>query len=345
MSHSSGISVSQALRERFGEALDSSKIRLIKAQIKDNEIDFVSNLPSEDLIAQDFDKIPSFLDPCDPCYILFRCDDVDANGVHLWMLMCYVPDKSKVRDKMTYASSRSNLRLQLGSNRFTDEVFGTVPGDFNEQGISAYKNMKSADVPLTWTEQQAIQDKEGGVFVGGSGTAHVHGIAFPVDDAANTAVKGLLSGQHNLVQLAIDVKNERIVLHDAKQVTVPELCDLVPLDVPLFHLFSFEHQHDNQTLAPIIFVYSCPDGSGPTKSAPVRLRMLYSSSKANVEGIITSMGGNVALKLEINQGTELDENSLLLQLHPDKPEEKKAFSKPKGPSKGGKRLIRSDKKE
>lgn len=55
------------------------------------------------------------------CYILYRAQQDE------WVIFCYVPDKSKVKDKMLYASSRSNLRQQLGSNFFKDEIFGTVP--------------------------------------------------------------------------------------------------------------------------------------------------------------------------------------------------------------------------
>jgi len=90
-------------------------------------------------------------------------------------------------------------------------------------------------------------------------------------------------------------------------------------------------------------IYSCPDGSGNTKSAPVRLRMLYSSSKANIENILTSVGGKTDVKMEVNQGSEVHPEAIVLLLHPPKEEKKEAFAKPKGPTRGGKRLIRDPK--
>lgn len=51
----------------------------------------------------------------------------------------------------------------------------------------------------------------------------------------------------------------------------------------------------------LVFIYSCPDGSGNTKSAPVKLRMLYSTSKANAENVATSTGLEVALKVPIHK--------------------------------------------
>eukprot|EP01112_Ceratiomyxa_fruticulosa_P013115 TRINITY_DN366_c0_g1_i1.p1 TRINITY_DN366_c0_g1~~TRINITY_DN366_c0_g1_i1.p1 ORF type:complete len:347 (+),score=65.28 TRINITY_DN366_c0_g1_i1:199-1239(+) len=346
MSHSSGISISKELHDHFGNAISSGAIRFIKAQIKNEVITYISDHPNTGAsLHEDLDKIPSFLDPTEPCYILFRGDEVDNNGNNLWFLMCYVPDKSKVREKMTYASSRSNLKQQLGSNRFSDEIFGTVPGDFNYKGYEAYRNMKHADVPLTWSEHQSITEKEGGVFVGGSGTAYVHGVAFPVEQAVLDAIKGLVDGAHNYVQIAIDADAERITLSYAKDIEAEELPAQVPNDHPRFHFHRYDHEYEGQQLQPIIFIYSCPDGSGSTKSAPVRLRMLYSSSKANAESILTSTGTKIDLKIEVNQGSELTEHHLSHQLHPEKPEEKKTFSRPKGPAKGGRKLIRSEKKE
>lgn len=46
-------------------------------------------------IPQDLDKVPTYLEPTVPAFILFRQDEKGARG-YLWILMCYVPDKAKV---------------------------------------------------------------------------------------------------------------------------------------------------------------------------------------------------------------------------------------------------------
>lgn len=342
MSHSSGIPVSQALTDTFGDALKSDQTRFIKVQIQNDELVPVATCPLGSNYEDDLDKIADFLDKTDPCYILFRLDEKNSNG-YIWVLMCYVPDKAKVRDKMTYASTRSNLRRQLGSTYFSSEIFGTVSGDFDRKGYKAFVAMQKSENPLTWGERQSIQEKEQGVYVGGSSTAHVHGVAFPVESSASQAVKALLEGGNNYVQLAIDVENEKIILSNSKDVTLETLGSQVPTnDQPRFHFFRYDHTFEDEEQRPIVMVYSCPDGSSGTKSAPVKLRMLYSSSKANIENILTSLGGKVAVKLEVNTGPEVTPESIVNVLHPQKEEEKKAFAKPKGPSKGGKRLIRNN---
>lgn len=340
MSHSSGIAVSQALSDTFGEALTSEKTRFVKVQISNDELIPTGTLPLGSDYEADLDLIPSHLDEKDPCYILFRLDSRSPQGWE-WVLMCYVPDKSKVRDKMTYASTRSNLRKQLGSSNFVYEIFGTVAGDFNREGYKAFVTMQKSETPLTWTERQSIQEKEQGVYVGGASTAYVHGVAFPVATDVVEALQSLQNDGSNYVQVAIDVEKEQIILDRALNLeSIDDLGGQVPLGEPRFHFFRYDHEFDGEDLKSVIMVYSCPDGSGSTKSAPVKMRMLYSSSKANVESIFTSTNGKIATKMEVNQGSEVTGDSINALLHPQKEEEKKAFAKPKGPSKGGKRLIR-----
>jgi len=341
MSHSSGIPVSKGLADTFGNAITSPSTRLIKVKIENDELVAKGTVQAVSDWEADLDSVVQHLEPNDPCFILFQTDDkstqVAGNG---WLLMCYVPDKAKVRDKMTYASSRANLRRQLGTTYFVDEVFGTVPADLNKAGYHAHRTMQKSESPLTWSETQSNQEKEQGVFYGGTSTAYVHGVSFPVESGVIDALKGLVNGSHNYVAVHIDADNEKITKGNVKTLDVAQLGGEVPNEKPCFHFFRYDHDFEGQNLKSIIYIYSCPDGSGSTKSAPVRLRMLYSSSKANIESILNQLGAKADLKLEVNQGSEVTEDSIVLQLHPPKEEEKKAFAKPKGPSKGGKRLIK-----
>jgi len=70
------------------------------------------------------------------------------------------------------------------------------------------------------------------------------------------------------------------------------------------------------------------------------MRMLYSSSKANVSDIINSQGGRIDAKVEVNVADEIDLEEITETLHPKKEEKLKGFSRPKKPGKGGARLIR-----
>jgi len=130
--------VSTGLKESFGTTITSCDKRLIKAQIENEELVEITNCGNKGSWEEDLIQIQSLLDKEKPCYVLFRLDSSNPQ----WVLFCYVPDKAKVKDKMLYASSRSNLKQQLGMNYFVDEVFGTVPSDFTLEGYKHHVQSK-----------------------------------------------------------------------------------------------------------------------------------------------------------------------------------------------------------
>eukprot|EP01133_Synstelium_polycarpum_P013752 gene13752-16220_t len=339
MSHSSGIPTSKALIDTFGEA-NQNNIRLIKVEIQEDQCVCTKTVESSGSFEQDLEVIPSFLEKDHACYILAKTDtkSIELSGNN-WVFMSYVPDLAKVREKMTYASTRSNLKKELGSSHFVDEIHSAAPGDFTKKGYQAHKVHQESSAPLTWEEQQRADEREGGLFVGGGGM-YVHGIAFPVEERAMQAIQEFCNNKVNYVQLAINIADEKVVYSTSGSVSIGDLDQSIPGDEPRFHFYRYTHSHDGDNLDSIIYIFSCPDGSSGTKSAPVRMRMLYSSSKANVESLITKNNVKIDLKLEINSASELSQSSIDNELHPPKPEEKKAFSKPARPGAGARKLIK-----
>jgi len=150
-----------------------------------------------------------------------------------------------------------------------------------------------------------------------------------------------MSGEFDYVQIAIDCDNEKIILGKTeKGLSLDSLKQKIPIDEPRFHLYAYSHSSNGSKFRSIIYLFSCPDGSKGTKSAPVRMRMLYSTSKANVADLVKASNGEINAKLEINTGDEINEEQLLLTLHPQEAEAKATFSKPARPGKGGARLIK-----
>jgi len=336
MSHSSGIPVSTKLRDAFGNAV-SGNTRLVKVQIENEELVPVAVKAVSSDFNGDLSYIPDLLDSGLPSYIIFKTDADTPQFV----VFCYVPSKSKVKDKMLYASTRSNLKQQLGANFFSDEVFGDSASDFSAKGYKDHVEGKKVEAPLTESEQIKRNEMESGEIYTGGASTYVHGVAFPIDASATTAVKKLLSGELGYVQIAIDCDNEKIIAGKTqKGIDLDGVRSQIPLDKPRFHFFAYKHNFDGANVTSFVYIYSCPDGSNGSKSAPVRMRMLYSSSKANVAEVIKANGGNIDARLEINTGPEINEEELLNQLHPQKVEQAKGFSRPSRPGKGGARLTK-----
>jgi len=334
MSHSSGIPVSGALKDTFGQAVSNADVRFVHAQIQNEEIVPVKTYNKQGSFEDDLSQVTSLLQVDQAAYIIYRLDGSE------WALFCYVPDKCKVKDKMLYASTLSNLKIQLGNNYFTDEVHGTVPDDFSKKGYSHHLVSKKTEAPLTEREQQKKAEMESGEIYSGGASTYVHGVNFPIEASAMDALKKFQAGENNYVQISIDCDKERIQLDHAGKIDFSGLTGEVPLSEPRFHFFAYQHDHEGQDTTSYVFVFSCPDGSKGTKSAPIRMRMLYSSSKANVTNVLTQLGGKIDAKLEINAPEDLSEADLLAQLHPVTEKKENNFSKPSRPGKGTRKLIR-----
>jgi len=169
----------------------SAEHRFIKVQISEDLVIELSNTvyPSGSF-AEDLSLVAPLLDPTEPCYILARLDYKNDRDQFKWNILAYVPDRATVKKRMMYASTRSNLKSQLGDDYFVDEIFGSVPADFTQKGYESFIKHKEADVPLTREEDIIKEEREQGIFVGGSGMggAYAHGIAFPVDDNVYSAM-------------------------------------------------------------------------------------------------------------------------------------------------------------
>lgn len=121
----------------------------------------------------------------------------------------------------------------------------------------------------------------------------------------------MVSGGPNYVQVLIDIEGEKIKLDHAADVNIRDITDQLHMSEPRFHFFAYPHLWEGRQITSygkeekkptlnsdlfesllniLVYIYSCPDGSGGTKGAPVKMRMLYSSSKAAVAEILTQAG-------------------------------------------------------
>jgi len=346
-SHSSGIPLSDEARAAFSEANHDSQSRILKVQIKDDQLVVVEKVGSEGKPwEEELEKVPPLCEPADACYILYRTD-VECDGGYQWALFCYVPDRCKVRQKMLYASTRAELKLSLGSGNFAYDLFGTVPDDFSQKGFDAFVTMQKSDAPLTESEEARlaeIMQVSDEVGAGSSNSVIVHGVSFAPHDEAKAAIARVLnpSESENYAQLGLDESTEQIVLRKTSTLALADIQSVIPNDIPAFHVIRYSHDHEGTHFDSVIFVYSCPDGSGNTKSAPVKSRMIYSSSKQGIEALMEEAGHKPDLKLEINDGeVDISEEIIVNKIHPPPVVKKTSFAKPKAGGRGPRRLVRT----
>jgi twinfilin-like protein len=73
----------------------------------------------------DFANVAKSLQPNDPIFVIFNLKEKapGKSDDSKWVLIVFVPDLSKVRDKMLYSSSRETLKKGLGISLFASSDF------------------------------------------------------------------------------------------------------------------------------------------------------------------------------------------------------------------------------
>ncbi|KAI9101339.1 hypothetical protein DFS34DRAFT_614047 [Phlyctochytrium arcticum] len=339
MSHQSGIRPSQELLDAFAAAAQTQTTRALKVSLSEESLTLAQDIPVTGSWEDDFTLVTPLLKPTEPTFILYRKDTTNTSGAHEWILLQYVPDQAKVREKMLYASSKATLLKELGDARFVDTLYGTLPEELNLNGYRKYITHKEAAAPLTEREQeaQAVRKAESSAEISiSSRRSHAQGVSFPFSEPTKQALSDLKSGEVNAVILRVDVKEEVIELDQAANIKVENVVALITPDVPRFVFITVKSDDGSSNT---MFVYICP----PTSN--VKERMLYSASRANVVGYVTEeLALPVQKKYEVDSAKEIDIATFADDL-PQKgdtssPLPRPAFARPARPGRGPARLSR-----
>lgn len=340
MSHQTGISASQDLKDFFGTCKDGN-FRVLKIAIKNEELVLDASQSPHGSFEEDYDKLMlPLLEDKQPCYILLRLDSKNNMGYE-WIFISWSPDHSPVRQKMLYAATRATLKKEFGGGQIKEEVFGTEKGDVSFKGYKKHLVSQEAPAPLTHAEEELRAIKENEVTAIGVDTKHSHmsGVQFPVSEEAQRRLQELKEGSIEYVQLSVDVEKETINLdHYDTKVNLKSLPSKVPEDHPRYHVFVFKHTHEGDYTESFVFVYSMPG-----YKCSIKERMLYSSCKNPLLSLIEqNLEMEIARKIEIDDAKELSEENIYDEVHPKKNAVRQAFAKPKGPAgRGPKRMTRN----
>lgn len=110
--------------------------------------------------------------------------------------------------------------------------------------------------------------------------------------------------------------------------SIPELIQTISATEPRFTFYRFAHEHAGSQHEPLLFMYTCPMTGG---RMAIKDRMLYPLMKrAVLEMASRECGLTVAKKFEVEEPSEITEETVLTDLHPQV-EVKKGFSRPKRP--------------
>jgi hypothetical protein len=189
------------------------------------------------------------------------------------------------------------------SNQFKWEEFNVQPTKLkNERDFLAEENDKVlpfSDLELA-KRQVDREERQARVEMGSKASAAsgFHTVAFPLDSAAEEAIRGLASGQHTWVQLSLDASFKTIEARGTKSPSLSQLGDLLHRTEPQFYLYNYKEN------IPVL-IYMCPE-KGPT----VKNKMVYSTCKSSLADSILAFGFSDIKKLDIREPDELTASEL-----------------------------------
>ncbi|TIC35456.1 acetylglutamate kinase ARG6 [Wallemia mellicola] len=226
---------------------------------------------------------------------------------------------------MVYSSSRASLEKQLGSQFFIKTDFIDDIKQFSDDANAEshpFKVVEEADKPYSEREKR-LNEIDNLIKSSTSLSKVTQSIKFGWNDDVTQALNGIVNGEHNFVQCAIDIKTETIILEDKKDVELSNLKENISTVEPRYTIFKM-------TNGQYIFVYTCPPNSN------IKSRMLYSSSATNFPSSIqTAFAINIKKKFETNDPSELTEGHITAELNPTTAGSMTAeikFNKPRGPA-------------
>ncbi|EPS32887.1 hypothetical protein PDE_07848 [Penicillium oxalicum 114-2] len=320
----SGITVSSELHDAFNRFTSDSSIFCLPVTITAESltpltpIAFSGSSSSPDAFYTSLSQISSILQPKTPIYLLLRRPLPSKTTL---VALTYIPSNAPVRPKMLFASTRSTLVRELGTEKFDDTVFATeeeeIVGreawserDGDKAGVGREALMGEKERELEAVRRAEAEARSGtphrDIGIGGTfrpGTGSGMRVSMPVDEAAKSALKELADG--GLVQLTVDGSTETITLADKKtEVQSDSVASHISSSSPRY---SFYHYPGSDV---VIFIYTCPTGSS------IRERMLHASSRRNAITIAEEEGHKITKKIEASGPDEITGDRLKEEVQP-----------------------------
>lgn len=215
------------------------------------------------------------------------------------MLIAWVPDDCKVRDKMLYSSSREDLKRSLGVGYFAGEYYANTRGDMTWDQFLEYVSRERIDGPLSAKEQLILEEKALTHSESHSTKATAMGaLPFELSSSVISALGRLQSGEVNWLEMYLN--QETVELAEAKEVDPKEplqshvcstdarseisLVCITSLTSCRFLALRLPDAVSDSSSPAFYFVYSCPEAT------PLRTKMTMSSSKATVLAAASAQG-------------------------------------------------------
>lgn len=212
----SGISASQELISQFNLLLADTSIFGLLITISNETLAPVTTLPSTSSnFAQNLEQqLQPRLKPDEALYIILRRYNGGEGGskdAPRLIVVTYVPDTAKVRQKMLFASTRLTLTRELGSEHFRETIFATTAEELSPAGFERHDRHAAIDAPLTEEERTLGEVKRAEAEAGaGTGIREIHlskTMNMPIATDALVSLSELSRGEGRGIVILVSTNN------------------------------------------------------------------------------------------------------------------------------------------
>lgn len=291
MSSSTAIPISPALRDKF--AAETQRFFIVRI-VNEELVEAASGAMGSSLQSDWADMIRAVGDQA--AYVLIR-----TGGPKQWLAIIYVPEGTRIKDKMVLAATKATLLNHLGYQFFSDEMHANDKSELSYEHYQGTLKPVSAlshhevvrqEVHQQENAERSFRAKQRPLSMSGG----YHSVSMPFSDSAISMVQRFANGSANFVELAVNNAKNGIDGVAAETVGAGQVASRLHSTEPRFTLYKYQSK--------AFLIYSCPDKS------PQRLRMVYSTTKPSVGEQASKHGVTVTKTLEVSDPSEVTEQYL-----------------------------------
>ncbi|KAJ5900658.1 uncharacterized protein N7473_004728 [Penicillium subrubescens] len=297
----SGITVSSELHDAFNHFTTDPSTFCLPVTITGETltpltpISFTGSSTSPDAFYTSLSQISSILQPKTPIYLLLRRP---LGSKTTLVALTYIPSNAPVRPKMLFASTRSTLVRELGTEKFDDTVFAT-----EEEEIVGRE---------AWSERDGDKAGVGREALMGEKERELEAVRRAEAEARSGTPQRDIGIGGNFwawygfgYESTVDIPTETITLADNQSGVQPDsVATHISSTSPRY---SFYHYPGSDV---VVFIYTCPTGSS------IRERMLHASSRRNAITVAEGEGLKINKKIEASGPDEITRDRLKEEVHP-----------------------------
>jgi len=108
-----GIHVPKDVQTLFNQLRSEDQVRWLKLEIVEEKIATSTMKMKTESFEEDFNSIQSYIETNKCSYFLIRLEEKNQFGDQ-WLLVWFVPDTAKAKEKMIYSTTVSNLKKDIG---------------------------------------------------------------------------------------------------------------------------------------------------------------------------------------------------------------------------------------